>query len=142
LRRPTNQSEVRACLGLINYYARFFRNLSDLLYPLNKLLCHNTKFEWDKRCEYSLNEIKRQIQSEDILTHYDTKLPIIVGTDATPYAVGAVISHIFSDGTERPIQFISQTLTATQQKYAQIDKEAYAIVFAMKKFYQYLYGRK
>eukprot|EP00102_Acyrthosiphon_pisum_P016233 XP_008187120.1 PREDICTED: uncharacterized protein K02A2.6-like [Acyrthosiphon pisum] len=67
---------------------------------------------------------------------------ILIGTDASPYAVGAVISHIFPDGTERPIQFISQTLTATQQKYAQIDKEAYAIVFAVKKFYQYLYGRR
>lgn len=44
IRRPTNQSEVIAYLGLINYYARFFRNLSDLLYPLNRLLCHDKKF--------------------------------------------------------------------------------------------------
>lgn len=64
-----------------------------------------------------------------------------MATDASPYAVGAVLSHTYPDGTERPIQFASQTLTQVQQKYAQIDKEAYGIIFGIKKFYYYLYGR-
>lgn len=52
------------------------------------------------------------------------------------------MSHIFDDGSERPIQFASQTLNKTQQRYSQIDKEAYAVIFGIRKFHQYLYGRK
>lgn len=56
--------------------------------------------------------------------------------------MGAVLSHTYPDGTEKVIQYASQTLSETQQKYAQIDKEAYSIIFGIKKFYQYLYGNK
>lgn len=142
MKRPTNKSEVRAILGLINYYGRFFKNLSDLLYPLNCLLQDKVPFHWNDECEKAFSLVKCRIQSDDVLCHFDSNLPITVASDASSYACGAVISHVFPDGTERPIQFASQTLTKTQQKYAQIDKEAYAIIFAIKKFYQYLYGRR
>ncbi|KAI5743861.1 hypothetical protein M8J77_022987 [Diaphorina citri] len=142
MKQPTNKSEVRAILGLINYYGRFFKNLSALLYPLNRLLQDRVPFEWNSDCEKAFKLVKSRIQSDDVLCHFDPKLPITVASDSSSYAVGAVISHIFPDGTERPIQFASQTLTKTQQKYSQIDKEAYAIIFAIKKFFQYLYGRR
>lgn len=53
-----------------------------------------------------------------------------------------MLSHIYPDGSERVIQYASQTLSKTQQSYSQIDKEAYAIIFGIKKFYQYLQGAK
>lgn len=56
--------------------------------------------------------------------------------------VGAVLSHIYADGTEKPIQFASHTLSPVQQRYTQIDREAYAIIFGIRKFYQYVYARK
>lgn len=66
----------------------------------------------------------------------------MLATDASPYGVGAVLSHVFPDGSERPIQYASQTLNETQRKYKQVDREAYAIIFGIRRFHQYLYGRK
>lgn len=140
--RPTNITEVRAFIGMINYYGRFFKNLSTILYPLNQLLHKDAKFVWNKHCERCFQTLKEMVQSDEFLVHYDTKLPLTVATDASSYGVGAVLSHVYPDGTERVIQYASQTLSETQRKYSQIDKEAYAIIFAVKKFYQYLYGNQ
>lgn len=139
---PKNKEEVRAYIGLVNYYGRFFPNLSTILYPLNNLLKDKVDFIWNKDCIKSFRTIQKQIQSEVHLTHYDPKLPLVLAVDASPVGVGAVLSHIYPDGTERPIQFASQTLSPVQQRYSQIDREAYAIIFGIRKFYQYVYGRK
>lgn len=138
---PTNKTEVRAFVGLINYYGRFLQNLSTKLYPLYNLLKDKVPFKWDTKCQEAFDLTKKEMMSERILAHFDPQLPIILATDASPYAVGAVLSHIYPDGTERPIQFASQTLSRIQQKYSQIDKEAYGIIFGVKKFFYYLYGR-
>lgn len=140
--RPETREQVRAFLGLVNYYGRFLENLSTRIYSINNLLKENTPFVWDEPCEQAFKWIKMEMQSERVLVHYDINLPLILATDASPYGVGAVLSHVFPDGTERPIQYASQTLSPTQQRYSQIDKEAYAIVFGVKKFHQYLFGRK
>lgn len=139
--RPTNVSEVRSFLGLINYYGRFFENLSDLLEPLHNLIRKNTTFKWTEECEKSFSAVKKEMSSEKFLVHYDKNLPLVLATDASPIGVGAVLSHVYPDGSERPIYFASQTLSTTQRKWSQIDKEAYAIIFGIKRFHQFLYGR-
>ncbi|XP_055613887.1 uncharacterized protein K02A2.6-like [Uranotaenia lowii] len=139
--RPKNKDEVRSFVGLINYYGRFFENLSTVLYPLNNLLKKEVDFKWTKECEKSFRIVKERMQADNCLVHYSPDLPLLLATDASPYGVGAVLSHIYPDGSERPIQFASQTLNRTQQAYMQVDKEAYAIVFGVKKFFQYIYGR-
>lgn len=139
---PKNKDEVRAFVGLVNYYGRFFRNLSTILYPLNNLLKQNVKFVWDRECEKSLKLVKDEMQTDRVLVKYDTRLPVTLACDASPYGVGAVISHIMPDGKERPIKFASKTLSPVQQRYSQIDREAYAIIFGVKYFHDFLFGRE
>ncbi|XP_011699197.1 PREDICTED: uncharacterized protein K02A2.6-like [Wasmannia auropunctata] len=140
--RPNNITELRAFIGLINYYGRFIENLSDVLRPLNNLLKKDVPFEWTKDCEIAFERAKEEFQSNKILVPFDSKLPLVLATDASPYGVGAVLSHTYPDGSERIIQCASNSLTETQKKYAQIDKEAYAIIFGIKKFHQFLYGNR
>ena len=138
---PRNTTELKAFLGLINYYGPFMKDLSSHLAPLYKLLQKGQQWAWSQRCQETFEKCKIQLTSESILTHYDNDRPLQLACDASPYGVGAVISHII-DGKEKPIAFASRTLTKSEQNYAQITKEALAIVFGVKKFHQYLYGRK
>ncbi|XP_046145704.1 uncharacterized protein K02A2.6-like [Osmia bicornis bicornis] len=138
--RPRNITELRAFIGFVNYYGRFIENLSSLLSPLYELLSDRVPFKWTKECEKAFLDAKCQFKSNKVLAHFNPQLPLIVATDASSYGVGAILSHKYPDGSERVLQYASQTLSKTQRRYSQIDKEAYAIIFAIKKFHQYLYG--
>ena len=138
---PRDVPELRAFLGLLNYYGKFLPNLAGNIYPLNNLLCKAKKWNWTEACKKSFNWAKQAIASSKILVHYDPKLPIKVAADASAYGIGAVLSHILEDNTEHPVAFASRTLSPSEKNYSQIDKEALALIFAVKKFHQYLYGR-
>ena len=77
-----------------------------------------------------------------MLVHYDPAVELVLACDASPYGVGAVLSHHFSDIEEKPIIFVSCSLGAAERKYSQLEKEGLAIVFGVKKFHQYLCGRQ
>ena len=117
-------------------------NLAILIHPLNSLLKANTPWNWTKECEQAFNEAKDQLTSEAVLAHYDPKLPLHLAGDVSVYGVGAVISHVFPDGNQRPVAFASKTLSASERTYSQLEKEALSLIFGLRKFHQYLYGWK
>lgn len=112
-----------------------------MLSPLNDLLQVNKAWNWTAKCQQSFQRSKEMLLNSDVLVHYDMTKPLILATDASPYGVGAVLSHLVN-GKERPIAFVSRTLTKTEKQYSQIDKEALGIIFGVKKFHQYVYGRQ
>ena len=77
-----------------------------------------------------------------MLTHFRSDLPLKLDTDASNYGISAVISHIMPNDEERPIAFVSRTFSKSERNYAQIEKEALSVIFGVKKFHEYLYGRK
>ena len=138
---PRNIQELRSFLGLLNYYGKFIPNLSTLLHPLNALLQNNHPWKWSEKCFKAFRLAKEHLMSAQLLTHYDPSLPLTLAADASAYGIGALISHTFPDGSEHPIAFASRTLTSSEKNYAQLEKEALSLVFGVKKFHQYLYGR-
>ncbi|XP_055931978.1 uncharacterized protein K02A2.6-like [Argiope bruennichi] len=138
---PKTVSDLKSFLGLVNYYGKFIPNLSTRVAPFNNLLQKGTKFLWTAECEKAFKALKQEIASDRILCHYDPKLPLVLQTDASPVGIGAVLSHIMPDGSEKPAMFASRSLTKTERNYSQIDKEALSIVWGVKRFYQYLFGR-
>ena len=75
------------------------------------------------------------------LVHFDPEKPIVIATDASPYGIGAVISHVLPGGSEEPIAFASKTLSTAERGYAQVEKEGLSIVYGIRKFNQYLSDR-
>lgn len=139
---PKNVKEVESFIGMTNYYARFVPHLSELCRPLNLLRRKDADFIWDREHEEAFGKIKEAMKSSRLLTHFNNTLPVFLATDASNYGLGAVVYHKLSDGSEKVIEYASRTMTTTEVKYSQIEKEALAIVWGMERFQAYLYGRK
>ena len=140
--QPKNLSELRSFLGILNYYAKSIPNLSSLLHPMHELLRAEHSWHWSKDCDRAFQKAKESLSQAPVLIHYDPELPLVIAADASPYGIGAVISYQLPDGLERPVAFASRTLMKSEQNYAQLEKEALALIFGVKHFHQYLYGRQ
>ena len=140
--QPENVQQLRSFLGLLNYYRKFLPHLATILQPLNELLQKGKKWNWTIGCTQAVNTARDLLKTSNLLTHYDSTLPIRLATDASQYGLGAIISHVLPNGMEKPIAFASRTLSVSERNYSQIDKEALAIIYGIQKFHKYLYGRK
>ncbi|XP_037931195.1 uncharacterized protein K02A2.6-like [Teleopsis dalmanni] len=99
------------------------------------------EFCWTGEAYAAFTQLKQILTSPQILIPYDPSLPVMLATDASRTGLDAVLSHRLENGAERPIAYASRTMTVTEQRYTQIDKEALAIVWAEQIFFKYLYVR-
>ena len=127
---------------MMNYYSKFISSYSIVTHPLNELLKDGVEWKWCETQQKAFKRLKDKLSNAPVLTHFSDTLPLKLDADASQYGIGAVISHVLPSGEERPIAYASRTLTKSERNYAQIEKEALSIVFGVKKFHQYLYGRK
>ncbi|XP_062698553.1 uncharacterized protein K02A2.6-like isoform X1 [Aedes albopictus] len=138
---PQNETELKAYLGLINYYNKFIPNMATKLRCLYNLLKKDQKYIWTKECEESFQQSKNSLVSANILDFYDPTKPLVVVTDASSYGLEGVLAQI-ADGTEKPICFTSFSLNNAQKKYPVLHLEALALVCVIKKFHKFLFGQK
>ncbi|XP_015277779.1 PREDICTED: uncharacterized protein LOC107119720 [Gekko japonicus] len=140
--RPCNKKELQSFLGLLNFYHTFLPHKASVAAPLHALLHKDVKWRWGPEQERAFEGVKALLSSEAVLTHYDDQKLLVLAADASPFGVGAVLSHVMEDGREAPVAFYSRSLSDTEKNYAQIDKEGLALVSAVKKFHDFLFGRR
>ena len=97
---------------------------------------------WGNDQSKSFEAAKAALQADTLLVHYDLSKPLILACDVSPYGIGSVLSHILENGEERPVAYASRTLSPAEKNYSQLEKEGLAIIFGVKKFHNYLFGRK
>ena len=139
---PENVTQLRAFLGMLNYYHRLLPDVATVLEPLHKLLRQDTKWCWKTEQQAAFEKSQELLQSADLLVHFQPDLELIFASDASHYGVGAVLSDRMADGTEHPIGYASRSLNTAERGHSTIEKETLTIVLGVKKFNQFLYGRK
>lgn len=139
---PEGISELRSFLGMVNFYARFVQNLSGILHPLHELLRKGSRWHWSSQHQQVFERVKQLLMSSCVLAHYDPACELVLTCDASAVGIGGVLSQRDRSGEERAVAYVSRKLTKAEQGYAQIHREALAIVYCVKKFHQYLLGRR
>ena len=133
---PTNRKELERFLGMVNYLGKFLPNLSDTTAPLRSLLKKETEWQWIDQHEQTIIKLKKMITEAPVLAFYDPQKPITLSVDASPDGLGAALCQ-----EDKPVAFMSRSLTDCEQRYAQIEKEMLAVVFGLEHFHYYVYGK-
>lgn len=138
-REPQNATETRSFLGLVNYCGRFIPDLATISEPLRRLTKAGTPFVFGKEQKEAFDQLKKRLSSAETLGYFDKDAPTQVIADASPVGLGAVLTQMHKDGP-RIISYASRSLTDTETRYSQTEKEALALIWACEKFHPYIYG--
>lgn len=138
---PNNIKMLKSFLGKVNYYNRFLQNMAIILKPLYDCL-KKDKFCWTDECDMSFKQIKKALSNTSSLSHFDPNSKVILTCDSADSGVAAVLSIRDSSNVIKPVAYASKKLNDAQIKYPILEKEAYAIIFGVSKFYEFLYGKK
>lgn len=129
---PKNVTDVQAFLGFANFYRRFIKAFSTLASLLTALTKKGTPFSWTSACQDAFAALKKAFTTAPILPHFDSKLPVVVKTDASDWVVAGVILQPDPSDPELlcPVAFYSKTMSPVECNYKIYNKELLAIVRA------------
>ena len=133
---PRNVTQLQEFLGMVQFLSPFIPGLSTLTAPLRELQKKDVEFTWNSSYDAAFNRVKEAITSDATLRYFDTTKPVTIQVDASKVGLGAAL---IQDG--KPVAYASKALTATEQRYANIECEMLAVVYGAEKFHTYVYGR-
>ncbi len=133
---PTNVVEVQRLNGLINYLARYLPGLSEVMEPIRRLTNKGVDWQWGEPQAAAFVKVKELVTSAPVLRYYRPEEELTIQCDASQHGLGAAILQ-----RGQPVAYASRALTPAETRYAQLEKEMLAVVFALNKFHQYTFGR-
>ena len=136
LQPPKNIHQLRQHLGLINYIAKFLPRLSEVISPLLNLTRKDVPWCWSTTQQEAFDKVKSMVKQTPCLSFYDPSKELTVESDASEHGLGSVLMQSGS-----PIFFASRSLSETEKRYSQIEKEMLALTFGLRKFHHFTYGR-
>lgn len=139
---PSNVKEVRSFLGLAGYYQRFIRNFAQLAAPISSLLKQEVTFSWTGDQQRAFEALKEALTTAPVLHIPDPHQDFVLETDASGFAIGAVLSQTDKQGNLRPVTFISRKMNQHEANYATHEQETLAVIDALKKLRHHLHGPK
>lgn len=139
---PTSTDEVRRFIGHASYYRNFVKNFANIAAPLTKLTKKGEPFRWGEEQEKAYKILRERLVTRPIMTHFDAKVPVELRTDACGYGLGAVLLHVYPNGTKKVISYASRLMNKAELNYGITEKECLVIVWAVDKFRIYLQGIK
>jgi len=137
---PRKIKDVQSFLGFCNFYRRFIHGYSDIVIPLTRLTRKNTPWDFNKKCRDAFELLKEQFTHAPVLTQWLPDSKMVLETDASDYAMGAILSVFTSDGEIHPVAFHSRSFISAELNYDTHDKELLAIFEAFKHWRHYLEG--
>ena len=134
--KPQDVEGVQRLNGFVNYLAKFLPKLSDVLEPIRRLTRKDTPWDWSSEQDQAFANVQRLVTEAPVLCYYDPSQDLTIQCDASQSGLGAAILQ-----NGKPTEYTSRALTDIETRYAQIEKEMLAIVFALERFNQYTFGR-
>lgn len=138
---PETVTQIKSFLGLIGYYRKFIKDFAKITRPLTACLKKGRKIVINGEYKECFETCKKLLTNAPLLQFPDFSKTFILTTDASNFAIGAVLSQ-GTIGSDKPVAYASRTLSDTEVKYSTIEKELLAIIWAVKHFRPYLYGNK
>ena len=141
MRQPENAGDVRRFLGMVNQPMKFMPNLADKSKPLRDLLCKDVAWTWGPDQQQAFDTLKKGLTSPETLALYHPERDTVVSADSSSFGLGAVLLQRQNDGHMKPVAYASRSLTKTERRYAQMEKEALAIVWSLEHWADLLIGK-
>lgn len=142
---PTNNTQVQAFVGLVNYYNKMIKDYAKIAAPLTDIMAtkwssNERRKYWKRPQQHAFVKLKEAMCSEPLILHLpDPDKPYIVSTDASLKAVGCILHQLDDDGNKRVVAYASKKFNNTEQNWPTHERELFGFVYAFKKWRHYLY---